>query len=83
MFVISPCPRFGSGFLSALPAAPLVSLLSLSAAPPLLLLLTPLVRSLLLALRLRCLHLTLYSTGPLPMILDCRATLLGRRLDRG
>lgn len=72
-----------TGFLSAFPAAPLVSLLPLSAAPPRLLLLTPIVRSLLLALRSRCLHLTLYSTWTLPLIFDRRAPLLVRGLDRG
>ncbi len=72
-----------TGFLSAFPAAPLIFLLPLSAAPPGLLLLTPIGRSLLLALRPWRLHFTLYSTWPLPVILDRRAPLLGRGVDRG
>ena len=72
-----------SGALSAFPAAALI-FLPLSSAPPGLLRLPPLVRSLLLALRPWGLQLTLYSTRLLPLIraplrpllLVCRAWLL-------
>ena len=70
-----------SGLIIASPASFLIFVLPLTVVPPGILRFTPVMRSLLLALRPWGLLFTLCPRWLLPAILDCRAALLRRGLD--